>query len=143
MPQQDPEARRSYSRAYYYRRSQEDPTYRDHLNKARNRHQLVCQQCLREFMGRKGKRFCTLSCAVKWQWANADKTPDAPQKPGGIHPPGRTGMKSANNKGGILNKKGYRLVYAPDHPSVRHKEKSSQKYVLEHRLVMEQPGQGA
>jgi hypothetical protein len=51
MPQQDPEARRSYRRDYYHRRSQEDPAYRDQLNKARNSHQLICQQCRRELWG--------------------------------------------------------------------------------------------
>lgn len=139
MPQKDLEARRAYRRAYYQRRSQSDPTYRDQLNKARNnRHALTCQQCQQEFTGRKGKRFCSVSCAVKWQWANADKTLDGPLRPGGVRPPGRTGKKHPRNKGGTLNKKGYRLIYASDHPLVRNRTKSSKKYVLEHRLVMEQ-----
>jgi hypothetical protein len=37
-----------------------------------------------------------------------------------------------NNKGGIVNRSGYRAVYAPDHPYC-----NQGGYVFEHRLVME------
>jgi len=45
----------------------------------------------------------------------------------------RSGEKHPDWKGGVTISKGYRYIYAPDHPN-----KGRGNYVLEHRLVMEQ-----
>ena len=46
---------------------------------------------------------------------------------------GKTGKKSSNWKGGkIKQARGYVLIYSPDHPL-----RDSNKYVLDHRLLME------
>src|SRR3990172_7849692 len=131
MPHKNREARKAYRNSYYKKRIEQDATYRERLNKARNSHDLICEQCQKPFKGRKGKRFCSQSCATKWQWANGNN------KSGGVKQPGLTGQKHPLNKGGTINSQGYRLVYAPDHPTVQNQTKSSRKYVLEHRLVME------
>jgi hypothetical protein len=89
-------------------------------------------------MGRKGKRFCTVSCAVKWQWANANKTPDGLQRPGGGTPTGSNGEEIGEQQGRDSQQKGVSPSLCPGSFVGAAQEKSSQKYVLEHRLVMEQ-----
>ncbi len=51
------------------------------------------------------------------------------------HPGETAGVNSALWKGGKIRRRGYVLVYAPDHPTV---QGTTRKYVLEHRLVLEQ-----
>lgn len=48
----------------------------------------------------------------------------------------KRGVRGARWKGGRILRRGYVLIYRPDHHSIP--EGSSRKYVLEHRLVMEE-----
>lgn len=49
----------------------------------------------------------------------------------------RRGQESHLWKGGRIRRKGYVLVYAPDHHSIAGR-KTTRRYVFEHRIVMEQ-----
>lgn len=65
----------------------------------------------------KNSRYCSRSCSAKDQ-------------------PELRGEKARRWKGGRINRRGYILAYAPDHPSIG--KGTTRRYVLEHRLVMEQ-----
>lgn len=66
--------------------------------------------------------FCSVKCANR----SPDKAQGAPK-----------GSEHCSWKGGRReNEHGYVLIWIPDHPSI--KDKANQKYVPEHRLVMEQ-----
>lgn len=118
MPHKSQDERRAYAREWRRKKIAADPTYRARVNASRNIHELTCEQCQQTFQGRKGKRFCSLSCAVKWQWAHGNQ-------------PGKTPEPEKRKK--TRNVKGYILAYQPDHPKA-----DPNGYVLEHRLVMEQ-----
>lgn len=49
-----------------------------------------------------------------------------------------TGSKHFNWKGGIHILNGYRYILCPDHPSIKTRSRGSDRYVAEHRLVMEE-----
>lgn len=46
----------------------------------------------------------------------------------------RAGKRSMRWKGGRIRKNGYVMIWSPDHPS---RQESTERYVFEHRLVME------
>lgn len=87
-----------------------------------------CEACGEEFVAYPGKherRFCSRDCAapvVHW----ASKAPFNGKGPG-----------SHRWKGGKTVRRGYVHVWMPDHPSIAGRG-TKRKYVLEHRLVMEQ-----
>ena len=129
MSHKNAEEKRLYRNAYYAKRTQ-DPEYRKSLNKSRNRHRIVCEQCKTEFMGRKGKRFCGVSCAVKWQWSNGEKPGGTPYSTGRVVRPGKA---PSGQRKSLVTKAGYVLAWAPDHP----KASSNKGYIQEHRIVVE------
>ena len=87
----------------------------------------TCERCGTEFIGypSHGKaRFCSKSCGAKSAQHNRQT------------PAQGKGSQHYQWKGGrFLNKAGYVMVWMPDHPDL---VGTKRKYVLEHRLVMEQ-----
>jgi len=85
-----------------------------------------CPHCGRIFMAPRGcgtQKFCSRYCS-----GNGVKRVGRPGK--------RPGPLSHCWRGGrTITKAGYVMIWAPDHPTCQHKTK---KYVLEHRLVMEE-----
>jgi len=93
---------------------------------------LECPVCHKEYLSRNSQpaKTCGRSCAYKLLSARyADNPPIA-----------KRGKESLAWKGGVKYRRGYKMIYAPDHPSnLKRKTKRSgdRLYVLEHRLVME------
>lgn len=93
-----------------------------------------CQVCGREYVTYPGRKSwnCSRSCAAK----NARMDPN-------IIPPSRKkvvgwgGTHAANWKGGRIIRRGYVHLWMPDHHSIAGRG-TKRKYVLEHRVVMEQ-----
>lgn len=84
----------------------------------------VCQECGEEFPNIKSRRhgggiFCGRTCAGRHK-----------------NPVGLPAERSIHWRGGRIIRRGYALIYAPDHPSIAGRG-TKRKYVLEHRLVME------
>jgi hypothetical protein len=95
----------------------------------------ICCGCGIEFLpyprtGRKAAQHCTRECMFACGRANPGKHPMGPRA--------GSGKRAHNWRGGRVIMNGYWHVYTPEHPSVvaRGGPKSS-KYMLEHRLVME------
>lgn len=89
---------------------------------------VVCPQCGDDFVtklrsdGSTYTKVCSYSCSQAAQQV--------------ANPKRYSGERCARWKGGIMeNFRGYRLIWMPDHPSLRN---SKRKYVAEHRLVMEE-----
>lgn len=85
----------------------------------------VCDYCGEEYVpAYRGKRqqtaCCSRSCGIKKSHA---------ENPGRL-----AGEKSGRWKGGKTMRRGYVMVLAPDHHSIKGK---TRRYVLEHRIVME------
>lgn len=83
----------------------------------------LCDQCNVEYLyaPSKNARFCSRVCAGKW---------------GSNGPRGR-GIAGRHWKGGkFTTNRGYVMSFAPDHHSIA--GRNTRKYVLEHRIVMEQ-----
>jgi hypothetical protein len=82
----------------------------------------TCEQCGEDYVVAphvaKRSRFCTRECSGL---ARRGET--------------RRGKRSGRWKGGRIKRRGYVLVWMPDHHSIR--PGTQRKYVLEHRLVME------
>lgn len=86
--------------------------------------QKQCEWCGEDYIvsvyGAKKSRYCSKQCSAR---AMHHETP-------------RVGDKAARWKNGTTNRHGYVLVYKPDHHSIG--PDSTRKYVLQHRLVMEE-----
>jgi hypothetical protein len=84
----------------------------------------VCEQCGDEYVAvpsvAKKSRFCSRDCFGKTRR--------------GVHD--WRAERAARWNGGVVKRRGYILVYAPDHHSIVGRG-TQRKYVLEHRLVME------
>jgi hypothetical protein len=83
----------------------------------------TCEWCGDEYVRspyRSRARFCGRGCASRSQWETDP----------------RRGPQAARWQHGKTRRRGYVLVWKPDHHSIP--ESSTRKYVLEHRLVMEQ-----
>jgi hypothetical protein len=85
----------------------------------------VCERCGEEYVvapfHAKGSRYCSRACFGLTRQGKSEFK----------------GPSSANWRGGRQKIRGYVRVYAPDHHSLQHKP-HGRRYVLEHRLVMEQ-----
>lgn len=86
----------------------------------------VCSGCGIEYIPgswkQKGRKqcYCTRECGVRHFHE---------QNPGAL-----AGKKHHRWRGGRIRRRGYILIHAPDHPNC---DGNTRKYVLEHRLVME------
>lgn len=67
---------------------------------------------------------------------HADKSRYCSREHSARDQPEKRGEKARRWKGGKTLRRGYVMVYAPDHPSIG--ESTQRKYVSEHRLVMEE-----
>lgn len=85
--------------------------------------EFVCRPC-----GNDPKLHCLRACYLVCKKAGRHPAPvDAY--------PGKA-EKSTRWTGGYINRRGYMLVYAPDHHSIVGRE-TQRNYVLEHRMIME------
>jgi hypothetical protein len=84
----------------------------------------TCAICGQEFVPNgqaKGQETCSHSCAGKLVRQRSPVDPS----------------KSPRYKQGRIVRKGYIWIYKPDHPTIQNRN-NKKKYILEHRLVMEQ-----
>ncbi|WP_425300462.1 HNH endonuclease [Nocardia farcinica] len=91
----------------------------------------VCHRCGSDFVpyptGKKTKDHCSPQCY--WQCKREGKH--------GSTVPRSRGPADHRWKGGRIKRRGYVLVYAPDHHTISGRG-TQRKYVLEHRVVMEE-----
>ena len=90
----------------------------------------TCKNCGEEFASysrpkNKPQEFCTQSCKNKFLASTRT-----------FYFKSEKGEKAHRWKGGRIERRGYILVYAPDHHSIAGRG-TKRKYVLEHRIVME------
>lgn len=121
MPHKDPEKRREYARQWARRKYANDPNYQEKLKLAKRNILRKCDQCGKEYRGRKGSRFCSRKCSVDWLIAND------------LHNSFPRGGKPANYKGRTFRKEGYVMLSIPNHP---YAQKNGR--IFEHRVIMEQ-----
>lgn len=107
MAYKNKEDRYRYNKEWRATKLKADPSY---LRRHRTRFHKTCPQCQQGFDGPLEQRFCSRSCATRWQWQHGSL----------VGRVGRPRMRSNT----------YRTVRAPvGHPH---------RYVAEHRLIMEQ-----
>lgn len=94
-------------------------------------HPSDCHRCGTRFVpyptGKKTKAHCTHQCYSDCKREGNHENPDRIKR----------GPDNHQWKGGRIKRRGYVLVYAPDHHSIVGRG-TQRKYVLEHRLVMEE-----
>lgn len=93
--------------------------------------QLTCHACGSEFVsypsGKEVRTHCSKQCYYDCKAKGLHENPLRIKK----------GSENHHWRGGKVKRKGYVWVYAPDHHSIAGRG-TTRKYVLEHRLVMEE-----
>lgn len=104
---------------------------RPHGQRARCK-EYVCHNCGERFIpypqGKATREHCTQACY--WDCKRKGNHKSAPDRL-------KRGSENHNWRGGRIRRKGYILIYKPDHHSIAGRG-TTRKYVLEHRLVMEE-----
>lgn len=129
MPYKDKEKSREYRRNWVKRKYREDPEFRQKQKARQAKYPHKCEQCGKEYLGRKNSRFCSKLCSIQWMWEkNLANRFQKGQAPLSAFP---KGYRPHNYKGWKITASGYRAIKIPDHPMA-----DRNGYVLEHRLVM-------